>query len=165
MRGGWLRFGVVVLGVTVATAACGGSGSTGKASSSSTSQSSSSNSTGASGSGPQSVKVDVVITGDSTATIKGTKGQCSVLPNGAAYSFTGADYPDLGTDGALSVRGPTKIGASQTQPPSIKMIVQGRGYLSGADVGGIQVSPDGKKVTLDLTLSGRTHITGTITCT
>jgi hypothetical protein len=123
-------------------------------------------------SGAPTVSVDLVITGVKPATIKGTKGRCS-LPSdkslSSGYEFEGADYPSLGPDGVFNVAGPQNT--QLKLPPSIKAIINGSGFLSGRDAG-ITVSPDRKSVTLDADIGGMTssgqqineHVRGHITC-
>jgi hypothetical protein len=117
------------------------------------------------------VNVDLVFTGDKPATIKGTKGRCSIPTDerlSSGYEFSYEDYPQLGLHGDVSVTGPQntqlKLG------PSLKAIINGSGYL---DTGtGITVSADRKSVTLDADIGGMTssgqqineHVRGHITC-
>jgi hypothetical protein len=116
--------------------------------------------------------VDLTITGDVNARIKGTKGACeSIGATGHAYDFNGSDYPSLGPNGAFSLSVGARIG-DRTEPPFVKMVVGTSGFLSGADVSGVHVNPEGTSVNLDQSVSGSTgggpmqtaHVTGTISC-
>ncbi len=127
--------------------------------------------TGGNGTSGSSVTVDLVITGDRPAVVKGTKGRC-VLIHSPSYEFSGADYPDLGTGGDVSIVGPMNPGG----PPSLKALIGDGGFLD-TDGGGIHISPDQKTVTVDQDLNGslpgtmehpgaplHDHVRGTITC-
>jgi hypothetical protein len=133
---------------------------------------------GTSGSSPTSrtsagsgITVDVTITGDHTATLEGTKGQCSTsTANTLSIVLSGSDYPDLGPNGAFSLMGEQTFSNGNVVPPNFKLIIGNAGFLSGLD-SGMVVSSDNKTVTLDSDVVGRTagavmhiHIMGMIIC-
>jgi hypothetical protein len=168
-----VRSAVTIVGVAAfALAGCGSSGgstatspaSAAKTPSSSASPASSSSSSGA-------MRVDLEIQADTMLTIKGTKGTCAIGANGNSYSFTGADYPELGPGGAFGLTIGTKLG-DRVEPPFIKLVIGESGYLSGANVAGIQSNPEGTVVNLDQGVSGSTAggpmktalVRGTIHC-
>jgi hypothetical protein len=151
---------------------CGSSGGSKATPPASSATVSSSASPASSSSGSGTVRVDLEITGASNATIKGTKGTCSISKTmGNGYSFTGADYPDLGPEGVFALTTGTKIG-DRVEPPLIKLVVGDSGYISGADVSGIQSNPEATVVNLNQGISGSTAggpmqnvlIRGTIHC-
>jgi hypothetical protein len=168
--------GVVIAGVVAAGCSSGGSSS----------PSSGSTTTTSAPAEASAVSVDLTITGDRPATIKGSKGRCDI-PSSAEmpsnYEFSGADYPSLGPEGNFSVAGVQKAtgggqaaGGQNEFPASIKAVINGGGFLD-TDGAGITFSADRKKVTLDADLSGSTggttsspgtplndHVSGTITC-
>jgi hypothetical protein len=131
--------------------------------------------------GTGGVTVDLVITGDRPATIKGTKGRCDIPADpgvSSIYEFTGADYPELGAGGDFSVAGPQRPTDPEglTLEASIKALVGDGGFLDNGGTG-IDVSADRTSVTLDADLGGSTggtvdkpgtplhdHVTGTIAC-
>jgi hypothetical protein len=159
-------------------AGCSSSGSSKAADTSPTTTTAAGN-TGAgstAGSGSGTVAVDLVITGDKPATIKGSKGRCSLPSNqtiGAGYDFSGSDYPSLGAGGDFSVAGPQQATAAGqiALPSNIKALIKGSGYLD-TDGHGITISADRKKVTINADIGGMTSsgttihelVKGTITC-
>lgn len=158
-----------LVSTAVLAAACGSSGGA-KATTTSTAVTASASSV--SPPSPGGVRVDLTISGGSSARIKGTKGSCRLSKTiGNSYDFEGADYPDLGS-GALSLSIGARLG-DRVLPPNIKLVVKDAGYLTGSDVSGIHVNPEGTVVNLDQTVSGSTsggplqtvRITGTINCT
>lgn len=50
--------------------------------------------------------VKLTVTGASTATLKGAKGQCYISRDGYNIDFDAKDYPGLGPDGSLASAGP-----------------------------------------------------------
>jgi len=150
---------------------CGSSGGSKATPPASSATVSSSASPASSSSGTGTVRVDLEITGASNATIRGTKGTCSVSKSGNGYSFTGADYPGLGPKGVFSLTTGTKLG-DRVEPPLIKLVVGDSGYISGADVNGIQSNPGATVVNLNQGISASTNggpmqnvlIRGTIHC-
>ena len=173
-RGAVLAAGVVMLGIAMtgcsSGSSSGGSGS-GSGSTAGTATKAASPATGA-------MSVNLVVSGDRTATIRGTKGSCEIPTDkrlGGAYDLSAADYPALGADGFLSVSGPQPIGGSLT-PNLLKASIDGAGFLD-TDGSGLTVSKDRKQVTIEADLDGGTamtpdtpgtpvhvHISGTITC-
>jgi hypothetical protein len=123
------------------------------------------------------LKADLVITGTRNATVKGTKGDCNISTSpdfGTGVSFTGADYPGLGSTGFLSIEGPHTNhftdGSTVAAPGLVKFEIGGTGGLSG-DTPNITVSADKKTITLDTDVEGTTgtvtiheNIKGTVTC-
>jgi hypothetical protein len=161
--------------LAIVMAGCSSSGSSKAADTSPTTTSAAGgNTTTAAGAGPAtgSVSVDLVITGQKPATIKGTKGRCSLPSNpssSSGYDFSGSDYPSLGPGGDFNVAGPQK--GPPAFPSSIKALINGEGYLD-TDGHGITISADSKKVTINADIGGRltsgttVHelVKGTITC-
>lgn len=168
-----VRTMATVAALTALTAVgCGSSGGSKATSPASSAAAASSASPASSSSGAGAVRVDLEITGASNATIKGTKGTCSLSrTSGNGYSFTGADYPDLGPKGVFSLTTGTKLG-DQVEPPLVKLVVGDSGYISGADVSGIRSNPEATVVNLNQGISGSTDggpmqnvlIRGTINC-
>jgi hypothetical protein len=129
---------------------------------------------GSSGSGK--VSVDLAITGDLPATIKGTKGRCNISSNdpmSSGYDFEAADYPSLGANGAFSVEGGQLRGDGGRTYPNIKANIGGGGFLVFDSSGsGLTISANGKTVTFNMDLDGSDaagtpvldHVSGTITC-
>jgi hypothetical protein len=74
---------------------------------------------------------------------------------GSSYSFTGADFPALGPNGVFGLTIGTRLG-DRVQPPLIKLVVGDSGFISGADVSGIQSNPEGTVVDLNQQISGAT---------
>ena len=171
-----LALGAGMIAIVIVMASCSSSGSSKAADTSPTTTTvAGGNTTSGAGSANGTVSVDLVITGDKPATIKGTKGRCS-LPSdpslGAGYEFSGSDYPSLGAGGDFSVAGPQQKTATQIGvAASIKAIIKGSGYLSTGGHG-ITISADRKKVTLNVDIGGITSsgttihelVKGTITC-
>jgi hypothetical protein len=115
------------------------------------------------------ITVDVAISGDHTATLEGTKGQCNTA-NTLSIVLSVSDYPDLGPNGAFSIMGEQTFSNENVVPPNFKLIIGNAGFLSGLD-SGVVVSSDNKTVTLDSDVVGRTagavmhiHIMGMIIC-
>lgn len=115
--------------------------------------------------------VDLVMTGQDPATVKGTKGTCSIRPTQTGYDFESDAYPSLGTPGAISI---IRMGSSGTA--ELKILINGN-YLFDMSRGqGITISSDNKHVDVDVdltrgsvagsgapsTMSG--HLKGTIDC-
>ena len=129
------------------------------------------------------VQVNLLLSGDRTAVVTGTKGTCKIPPFGApTYDFAGSDYPSLGPGGSLSVIGPLVVANSGSVPPAVKIIMGDVGLLTPQIGAGITVSPNKRNVTLDADVSGgpgvtsdnsildpnaslHAHISGTIRCT
>jgi hypothetical protein len=123
------------------------------------------------------LKVDLVLTGTKSVTIKGTKGTCHISTSpdfGTEVDLSGADYPSLGSAGALSIEAPhtTRFvgGTSTANPGLVKFDISGTGGISG-ETPNITVSADKKTVTLDTTIDGTSgaatvheNIKGTIVC-
>jgi hypothetical protein len=161
----------IVFGITVVGCSSGSSSK----SSPTSKPGSSATTAGGSSAAPTGVKVDLVITGDKPATIKGTKGRCRISnPAMVGYDFSGADYPALGATGDLSINGPQQNTNGFQEPSNLKLVMPDSGFLD-TDGSGITISADGKHVTLDAAIGGGTgdpsatntltdHITGTITC-
>jgi hypothetical protein len=120
------------------------------------------------------VSVDLVITGDRPATIKGTKGRCIISssdPLSSSYDFTAADYPSLGADGGFGAAGGSPLTGGGHTFPSVKAIIGGAQF-GDIDGSGITLAANGKSATLDTDLGGGDatgarltgHVSGTITC-
>jgi hypothetical protein len=134
---------------------------------------------------PPGVVVDLVVSGQDKATLKGTKGTCQLFTNqggrAVQFLFSATDYPSLGTGGNFNFI------ATESQPPGRRYSVGGRiggNYIHLRErlVGtsqetGITVSPDYTRVTLNTDLSNNTvtmpykgltektgHVQGTIRC-
>jgi hypothetical protein len=169
-----LAIGAGMFAIVIVVAGCSSSGSSKAADTSPTTTTAAGNTTAGNtaGSGSGTVSVDIVITGERPATIKGTKGQCSLPSNEtspAGYNFSGSDYPSLGAGGNFGVTGPQK--GPPAFPSSIKVLINGGGYLD-TDGHGITISADRKKVTINADIGGLTSsgttvhelVKGTITC-
>lgn len=129
------------------------------------------------------VQVNLLLSGDRTAVVTGTKGTCKIPPFGApTYNFDGSDYPSLGPGGSLSVIGPIVVANGGTVPATVKIIMGDVGLLTPQIGAGITVSSNKRVVTLDADVSGgpgvtsdinlnspdnslHAHIAGTIRCT
>jgi hypothetical protein len=123
------------------------------------------------------LKVDLVLTGTKSVTIKGTKGTCHISTSpdfGTEVDLSGADYPSMGSAGALSIEAPHTNrfvgGTSTANPGLVKFDISGTGGISG-ETPTISVSADKKTVTLDTTIDGTSgtatvheNIKGTIVC-
>jgi hypothetical protein len=166
--------------LAIVMAGCSSSGSSGKAANGSvqttTSVAGSTGSGSTAGSGSGTVSVDLVITGDKPATIKGSKGRCSLPSNSSSssgYDFSGSDYPSLGPGGDFSVTGPQQAtaGGQLAFKSSIKALISGSGFLA-TNGRGITVSADRKKVTINADIGGTSSsgttvhelVKGTISC-
>ena len=170
--------GLAVAGaLLVGATGCGGSSAGKGAASSATTGGSGSSAAPATTAAAPGLTADLVITGTRNATITGTKGDCNISTSpdfGTSVSFTGADYPGLGSTGFLSVEGPHTNrftdGTTVAAPGLVKFEIGGTGGLSG-DTPNITVSADKKTITLDTDVETTTgtetiheHIKGTITC-
>lgn len=132
---------------------------------------------------PLGIDADLTVTGDRTAVIKGEKGDC-MIPRFAAptYDLTGANYPDLGPGGSVSVVGPITVANGGTVPASVRIIIGDVGFLTPPEGTGISLSNNKKVVTINADLTGgpgvtedinilppdsslMVHVTGTIRCT
>jgi hypothetical protein len=129
------------------------------------------------------VEVDLLVSGDRVAAVKGTKGTCNIPRFGApSYEFTGVSYPDLGTDGSLKVFGPVVVGETVGLPATAQVTIGDVGLVSPSSGTGITVSENMRVVTIDAALRGGPggaedinlaspdnslsgRITGTIRCT
>jgi hypothetical protein len=130
----------------------------------------------------EGVSVNLMLTGDRTATIVGTRGSCTI-PRFAppTYVFNGSDYPTLGPSGSLRVVGPVVVNGTVGVPSAVKVNIDEVGFLS-ANGSGITLSPNHQMVKIDTDLTGglggaedinlnspdnslHGHITGTIRCT
>jgi ABC-type Fe3+-hydroxamate transport system substrate-binding protein len=129
------------------------------------------------------VQAALVVTGDRTLTIAGTKGTCTIPEDGAAsYVMLATDYPALGPAGDLKAFGPTSVPGSGTVPGDVTAVVGGTGFVSPMTGAGVTVSPDQRLITLNADLSGgagsspvgnvngasspfHIHIAGTLRCT
>lgn len=152
-----IRLTITIVSCWVLATACGGrGGSTATTPSSAVPSSKSSASTPTPG---ETVNVDITISGASTATVKGTKGRCQRGNLGTSYDFEGADYPDLGPNGAFSLTTDIRLG-TQVEGPTIKVVVGSDGYITGADVSGIDINPERTAVNLDQTITSSTGVDG-----
>ncbi len=127
-------------------------------------------------SGSGKVSVDLVITGDRPATIKGTKGRCIISssdPLSSGYDFEAADYPSLGANGSFSAEGGQQRTDGSRSFAVVKASFNGGDFLTFDSSGsGITISANGKNATLDMDLDGGDatgtrlagHVSGTITC-
>ena len=165
--------------LAIVMAGCSSSGSSAKAAngkSTTTAAGSHTTTTAGAGSANSTVSVDLVITGDKPATIKGSKGRCSLPSNSSlssGYDFSGSDYPSLGAGGNFNVTGPQQAtaGGQLAFKSSIKALINGAGFLD-TDGHGITISADRKKVTINADIGGMTSsgttihelVKGTITC-
>ena len=78
-------------------------------------------------------KVNLTITVEPSVTLKGTKGQCLITPDGYNIDFDGKDYPSLGADGGLASGGP----GPETDPAQL------RSYTAfSADIDGVSYGED-----------------------
>ena len=164
------RQGLTALGAVAALAlvACGSSSGTGGGGSTSSSTGSAASAAPSSSSGSAgSIRVDLTITGALTATLQGTKGRCDLSKTiGNEVVLEASDYPDLGPGGVF------QLSWGGTTPPTIKIVAGSGGFLSGADVSGIAINPEGTIVRLDQTVSGgagggsaeTTMVTGQVSC-
>jgi hypothetical protein len=154
-----IRRAATVVALAGLLAACG------ESTSSSAAGGSSSSGAGSPRSGAPGVTADLTISGDRTASLKGTKGTCSGrVP--LTVTLSGADYADLGPSGAFSATGPGASAATAR----FKVLVANVGFLSGMDAG-ITASADGKTLTFNSDAAGgrsgtpeHIHIAGTVTC-
>jgi hypothetical protein len=101
------------------------------------------------------VAVDLTLTGDRTATVKGTKGTCAVSEEfgGSTYEFAGKDYPSLGPEGSISIRGPIKL-QNTGLPPSAKVVVTDAGFVTPDNTPGISISDNQLTVLVNVPLQG-----------
>ncbi len=129
------------------------------------------------------VSVDLLVSGDRVAAVKGSRGTCTIPPFGApSYDFDGSDYPDLGPEGELSVVGPVIVNGVVGVPASVQATIGEVGLVSSRTGAGIRLSQNMRVVTIDAELSGglggaedinpnppdnslHGRITGTIRCT
>ncbi len=165
--------GALLLGAT----ACGGSSSGKGAAASATTGGSGGSAAPTTTVAVPGLTADLVITGTKNATIKGTKGDCNISTSpdvGTNVSFTGGDYPSLGSTGFMSIDAPHTNrytnGSTSAAPGLVKFEIGGTGGLSG-DTPNITVSADKKTITLDTDVEGTTgtvtiheNIKGTVTC-
>jgi hypothetical protein len=78
-------------------------------------------------------KVNLTVTVEPSVTLKGTKGQCLITPDGYNIDFDGKDYPTLGAGGGLSSGGP----GPATDPTQL------RSYTAfNADIAGVSYGED-----------------------
>jgi hypothetical protein len=115
--------------------------------------------------------VDLVMTGQDPATVKGTKGRCSIGATQAGYDFGSDDYPSLGTQAGISI-----LRMSSSGTPQLKILINGNYLFDMSNGQGIKISADNKHVDVDLDLthgsvagSGQPsttsgHLKGTIDC-
>ncbi len=173
-KGAALATGAVMFGIVMAGCSSGSSSKSADSGSGPTVGTAAKAASPASG----AISVDLVVTGDRTATVKGTKGTCEIPTGstlGSRYDLSAADYPALGADGFLSVTGPEPIGG-RAAPANLKALIGGAGFLD-TDGSGLTVAANRKRVTVDADLGGgtamtpdnpgtpvRVHISGTITC-
>jgi hypothetical protein len=129
------------------------------------------------------VEVDLLVSGDRIAAVKGTKGTCNIPRFGAPnYDFAGADYPDLGPSGSLMVVGPVIVGETVGVPASAGVTIGDVGLVTPSSGAGITLSKNMRVVTIDAELTGgpggaedinlnspdnslHGRLTGTIRCT
>jgi hypothetical protein len=176
----WIRiFAVLAVPALLAGSACNSKSSkSSSSSSSSTPTTTAPKKTAAKG----GVTVDLVITGQDPAVIKGTKGSCGVSQNETwgDYNFVAADYPGLGPNGVFSLESPNGV----TRIAMMKNIVNGHVLTEEPEGSGMTFSDRFHKVTIDADLtrgesppsdpnneqSGLTkhivtgHVAGTIVC-
>jgi hypothetical protein len=129
------------------------------------------------------VQVNLMLSGDRTAAIVGTKGSCEIPAFGApVYEFKGSDYPDLGPAGSVRISGPVEVANGGTVPATARILIGDIGLLAPLDGAGITVSSSGRLVSVDTSLAGgpgitpdngtappdstvQARLTGTIRCT
>jgi hypothetical protein len=127
----------------------------------------------------QRQRVDLRMTGNRTATIRGLTGRCRTPTGGLPKSFVVTDA-QLGAGGYIAVYGPVTVPGGITIPPNVKAVVNGAGMESPTSGSGVTVRPDLQSVELNANLTGttgpsvngatlpnpvvRAHLSGTLRC-
>jgi hypothetical protein len=161
----------------LAVAGCGAKSSTASSDGSATTTSAKATATTAAGAG---FKVDLILSGEDPAVIRGTKGRCNIYtgpdaPASSGYEFLAADYPSLGPGGYLSFEGTHVNGVGAQQPAGLyKTNVNGHELVNAGPAGaGVTMSADRKHLIVDLDVARASgtptppitgHIKGSIDC-
>jgi hypothetical protein len=108
----------------------------------------------------ETVNVNLLLSGDRTATIVGTAGSCDIPKFGVpTYVFSGADYPSLGPTGSIRITAPIVVANGTTLPATAKILMGDVGLLAPQDGTGITVSKNNRVVTVNTDVTGGPGVT------